>query len=514
MADTQKKPTKTVALITYVIAVVCLVLGLLLPFGPIKGDGYNAVIMQIPHALECFGVKWDAGAALTYTYTVQFWGGTAFELGGLFILLYSLLTVVALGVLIAVIFGNKEKDTSINCAGVIEVISTVILSVLLFMQMSIISMGYSIGDYSWSIALLVAFGGPLLMLFIQSIYHKGSSGVIKMVLVILGAVTVVFCLFSFAAIIPQLAEALNKILNGNTQLLDWANESNPYLGSVWYHLSVPFLANYGDFLKELGGMNATVSVFMLVLGVLIIVNFLLDVCGLAKKTQRWMLLANLIRYGLEVLVALLILILGGVVAKHSVGVICYVLLILAIVLVAINIIRFVTFKEEAKEAANENEGAAQNAPKAKAAKAPAKPQPDAQAYEQPYDGYYEQPYEEQPYQDENEQAQPQAQPQAQAQPRQDAAPVAAQSGNVYSPVIYNGPRDKFIDTLTNEQRIEFARTFLEHRSGEIKGIPDYVVDGDNDTFFRSLFIYYARVRGLVSDGLMNKFYEMVKSNKQ
>lgn len=514
MAENQKKSTKKLAIITYSIAVVCLLAGLLLPFGFKNGEGYNAVAAQLAHALKCFGVDVNWGSPLTYSYPINFWGGNEFELGGLLILLYALVCLASIGVLIAVILGNKEKDTSLNSACVLEVVSTIVVAILLYVEMATFSLGGYADGYVWSIALSVAFGGPLIMLFIQSIYHKGASGAVKMIIVLLGIISVVFCLFSLSGIIPKLAELLKL---SNTQIIGWTADGREHLGSVWYHLYLPFHENYGAVLKELGGMGATVSVLMLVLGVLITVNFILDVCGLVKTTKRWMLLANLIRYGLEVLLVLAVLLLGGVVEKHGIGIICYVLLGLAVVATLINVIRFVKFKDEKAEetAAEENteEGAQEEAEAAaeEYAEEGAQPQQYEQAYEQPYDqpyeGYenYSEPY--QPQQHE----QPQAQKPQYYNPQQTAAPVASQDGNVYSPVIYNGPRDAFIDTLSNEQRIEFARLFLERRNGNIEGVPEYVVNGDNEKFFQSLFIYYARVRGHVSDGLMNKFYTKVKS---
>ena len=38
-------------------------------------------------------------------------------------------------------------------------------------------------------------------------------------------------------------------------------------------------------------------------------------------------------------------------------------------------------------------------------------------------------------------------------------------------------------------------------------IPDYKVGGDNKKFFSVAFIYLGRIRGLVSDGLLNKMYK-------
>ena len=498
MADTQKKSTKTFAVITYIIAFLCLLGGLLLPFGPVKTEKLEDAMLalQLQKALGCFGLDLG-GAELLYSFPVKFWGGEAFDLGALFVLLYALITFVALIGLFIVLFSNKKKNTSLNCAGVIEVLSLIILSVLLFIQMTVFSLsGYEV--QSWSIALVVAFGGTLLMLIVQSIYNKGASGGAKTALTILSGISIVFCLFSVAGILPQLAELL-----GGGEFLKWE------YGAIWANVLSPFMADYGALLQSLGD-NAALSVLLLVLGLLMIVNYFLDIAGLAKKTKRWMLLANVIRYAVElVLVVVILLIFGFNSGFDKVGLICYTLLVLAALITVINVIRLVIYKEEAPAKAKEP---AKQAPQKKAAPAPApapqrRPAPQPQAYEEPY----EEPYvEEEPYQPAYTQPQPQPQPQ---QPVAEATPVAAQNGNIYTPVIYNGPRDEFIDTLTNEQRIEFARTFLERRSGDIQGVPEYVVDGDNDKFFQSLFIYYARVRGLVSDGLMNKFYEQVNALK-
>lgn len=535
MAETQKKPNKMLAVVTYGIAVLCLVLGLLLPFGPVDAEGYNAVIMQLPHALGCLGVNWDAGAALTYTYPLHLWGmETAFDIGGLFILLYALVTVVSLGMLAAVLLGNKEKETSIQCAMTVEAIGTVILAVLLCMQMANISaLGYEL--VHWSISLLVAFGGPLVMLFIQSIAHKGSSGAVKTVLSVLSLLAVVFCLFSFSAIIPPLAEALSSLTKGNVQIIDWLKDEMP-LGSIWYQLGIPFAENYGDYLGKLGGIDAAVSVFMCVLGLLMIVNLILDICGLAKKTSFWMLLSNLIRYGLELLLIILIVILGGAVGHHAVGVVYYLLLALSVIATVINVIRFILFKpakaeDESEEKAEGAAEEAEDAPEKKSAAAPApapvaasdanaqeaydEQQPTAYEATEPVEEGYEQHPEYNAYDEQHPEAEQPAYADRQPSPyATQAAPVASQNGSVYSPVIYNGPHDEFIDSLNNEQKVEFAKTFLERRSGNLTGIPEYAVDGDNDKFFQSLFIYYARVRGLVSDGLMNRFYEQVSAIKK
>lgn len=73
--------------------------------------------------------------------------------------------------------------------------------------------------------------------------------------------------------------------------------------------------------------------------------------------------------------------------------------------------------------------------------------------------------------------------------------------------LYAGPIDDFIRKLSNDERIEFATVFLEKSRGALGSIPDYIVGGDNKKFFSLSFIYLGRVRGLVSDGLLNKMYK-------
>ena len=67
--------------------------------------------------------------------------------------------------------------------------------------------------------------------------------------------------------------------------------------------------------------------------------------------------------------------------------------------------------------------------------------------------------------------------------------------------------DEFIRTLSTEQKVEFSKVFLERQCGNLNFIPDYSVSGNNDKFFTSIFIYFVRLRNLVSDGLLNKMYE-------
>ena len=60
--------------------------------------------------------------------------------------------------------------------------------------------------------------------------------------------------------------------------------------------------------------------------------------------------------------------------------------------------------------------------------------------------------------------------------------------------------------LTDSEKIEFSKLFLEKINGSFANVPDYVIGGDNKEFFSSIFIYLGKFRPMLSDGLMNKFY--------
>lgn len=85
--------------------------------------------------------------------------------------------------------------------------------------------------------------------------------------------------------------------------------------------------------------------------------------------------------------------------------------------------------------------------------------------------------------------------------------IAASPEEVSETAACNGVTDKFIQKLNDEQKQEFLKIFIERPDGCISGIPDYVIGGDNSKFFSNVFIFLARVRDLVSDGLMNKMCE-------
>ncbi|MCD8307175.1 MAG: hypothetical protein LUD51_02975, partial [Clostridia bacterium] len=101
-----------------------------------------------------------------------------------------------------------------------------------------------------------------------------------------------------------------------------------------------------------------------------------------------------------------------------------------------------------------------------------------------------------------------AAPQAPAHPVVQPVVNTSYTYNVHA--LYSGPSDNFIKKLSNDEKVEFARVFLERLDAPLTVIPEYKVGGDNTKFFSNVIIYYARVRDMISDGLMNKLYEEAK----
>lgn len=92
-------------------------------------------------------------------------------------------------------------------------------------------------------------------------------------------------------------------------------------------------------------------------------------------------------------------------------------------------------------------------------------------------------------------------------PQTYAVPVCP---TAYPPAVYRGPVDGFVARLTDEEKIEFVRTFPARSRGDFTGIPVYTFGGDNAEFFSAVCANGESFRGILSDGLMRKIYERDK----
>ena len=497
MAKNNQPRSKFPAMITYIIAVLALLCGLLLPLDTkaLAGGGIdfkNMPVLQLAGAFNTlmanFGIKYElpfgAGLSAVYSTPISFFGLTKFDLGAILLILYALATLIALILLIPVCVMNRNKPRPRKIAISGEAIALAVLLAMALLDM--------VKTDNWNLSVYIPFGVTLLMLILQSLIYFKGSGFIKTVGFILSAVAVLVGVFNVFALIPALNEPVGNLLKnmqGNKPFATvpgmYSLGAGTYYGGAFIALLFIDFKIFVDFITA-EPINMLVYISALVLAATVILDLFLTMFGIGKRTKKGMLVANLIRYILE-LVLIVVLIgslfgLGG-----NFGLCLYILTCIVLIQLIITIARFIKYKKAHEKKAE------------KAAK-PATTQSSVSKHE---------PIENTDLVSETAAA---AAP-ASVAPyviTPDKKTEVIEKNIVYNVnTVYNGPLDNFIRKLSTEEKVEFAKIFLERNYGNLAYIPDYVVGGDNSRFFSSVFIYLSHVRDLVSDTLMNRLYEEV-----
>lgn len=505
------KPAKWVALAKYAIALLCLLAGLLVPLAPVslsplkeafKVD--NMLIMQAFAALGAFGVKIPfAPDTFVYSYAkdVKLFGAIpAFDLGAVLVLLYVLVCVVAIVGLIPVIASNRYKRTALRTASFVEGLGAVVAGLFVLIQLGQFAVGANYWN-NWAFAPVIALGGCVLMLLVQSIAYKKGSGIIKFILLLLSVVAVFSALFA--------SVASNKLSGIVGKLPAFINDYSIYNnGEAVFGASVLSALFTGNFGAVFSGaiLEKVLAGVVIALCVLVFINAVLDLLGLGKTTKLYMLIANIIRYVLEFIAIILFVVFTFVIKNVTLGFFGYVLAVAALLQFIINLIRLLVFIPKKKKAGKKagkttavvagasgsSEEATEEKVDKKAAKRAAK---EAKKAEKEAKKNAAQVDETEVEETETAAA--------------EATPIVQKNTDPSVYVVeptYDGPVDEFIKTLTNAERIEFAYCFIE-KNLILPNVPEYVVGGNNKKFFSSVFIYWARISSRVSDGLMNKLYE-------
>lgn len=496
MAKSEKIRSKFPAMITYIIAVLALVFGLLLPLGTKSlADGIdfqNMPLLQITGAIAAllapFGVTFTLpfGVNLSGSYSQIFSvvGVFDFDIGALLFILYAVATVLALIMLIPVCVLNRKKATPRKIAVAIENFA---LTVLLAMTLLKITDYVVTGD--WYLSILIPLGTLLLIKIVQSIAYFGGSGVMKTVVFLISSLAALVAILNVFTIIPQLAEPINNLVSKiqGTRPFETAaglysvNGVN-YFGSDIIALFFSGLTTFEVLISE----GHWADLILHLVGLLIVAYAIGDIFdtmnSIGKRTTRRSLIFDLIRYIFELLfIGVLFVITFWMMGNF--GLCLYILTALTITQLIIAIVRLSRCKT------------------AKAAK----------AIQKKSDSVSDKGFALIPERGTHAASVAEETAAAAAPALIAPAPVAATAQNtLVAEVAYNEPLDNFMRKLTNEERVEFKRIFIDRSYGRLNHIPDYVVGGENSGFFSSIFIYLARVRDLVSDALMNKLYEEVK----
>ena len=477
MAKSDKIRSKFPAMITYIVAVVVMLAGLLLPLGTkalFEGNFNfkNMPVLQLTSAVDAllrpFGyrLKFSFGAALTdsFSYGLSIFG-INLDIGAILFLVYTAITVIALGMIIPICLLNRQKDSPRKIAVITELVA---LSVLLVM--ALLEGAKNTVTSDWNLGVLIPLAVLFIVLAVQSIIYYGGSGVIKTVTVIISALAVVVVIWNIGVIIPPLASPIGwlvGLMQGGRPFATAAGlyslDGYSYVGTDLIYMLVTDASS----LILAGNIGHTIINFVaLALVAVVCVNLFLNVLGLGKSTNRFMVWANLVRYVLEFL--LIAALIGSVFwMMGNFGLLLYVLTALTLAQLIIAISRLTLYGKKYPSERKVKRKAEAAAAETAVAVAPVAAAPVV------------------------------------------AAPVTEKTIVYRVNTIYNGPSDEFINKLSTEEKVEFARVFLERSTGRLSGVPDYVVGGNNAKFFSSIFVYLARVRDHVSDALMNKLYQEV-----
>lgn len=480
MASNRPTRSKYPALITYVIALAFLIAGLILPLGapPFVIDMGKMPVLQLGGALKLFDLPAEWGVALSpgYSFPVTVFG-YSFDFGAALLLAYAFAVVLGIILLIPAIFSKRK-----SAAARILILIAELFALTVLLPMSIISLENVQGVYNLSV--LVPCAVTLIAVIIQSFVYLGKSGVMKSVIFLLSAVAALFALGNIAAAVPALLapiQSLADMMKGNPPFRTGTGLFS--LNGTEYgnaNVLVTLFAGWGN--PAADGNAAVVATHYLfyALSALVLLNLLLDLYGLGKRTNKFMLVCNIVRYSLEFAV---IAALAATVAAAggSFGVMLYLLLFVAIVQLVLQIARFAHLKKAEQRTADLTEDEEDE---------------DAEIPDSD-DEYAFEPNEHAPLPVMPETAVASVSAVAEPEPEQAAA------------TVYNGPSDNFIRKLSDDEKMEFTRIFLERSEPNLSVIPNYIVGGDNSKFFSMIFIYFARVRDIVTDGLMNKFYREV-----
>ncbi len=591
MAKASKKGQKIWVLILYIIILLGLLAGFLIPMNFEAEDiAGSMLVMQIPDALSkflaTFGVTWDAlagaGSSLAISSQMSFIAGEfeiSIDINAWGTILYAVITVLSVICIIPAIVGcvnrkdkatrkaekaakkaakaaakaekrgevledastaedavtdpfdeeppvpnnnKKKKETTYHTAFTLEVMAAIVLFIMNLLV--IVDMEYIGAGACLPIA--IAFAVVVVVGFIQRMVASKGSGLIKFILFLLSLIALLAAFFDISALVPSLGSIIGEkfpeygTITGGFYGGGGADSLEHLTNFVFYtHGNITSL-----FTDSLTTAGYAWIVGSFILGILILVNCFLDLLGIYKKTNKFMLVVNQIRYILELAAMILCIIMVAVDTDLTFGLMLIISAVLVFLSWLINLIRLIHYNKVKAAEVDEIEP---DETEQGAYFVPARQEPAQTVYvssfmEPAYAAAYSSSAFEVPEADhktyyphfavinpvlDESQAPVPASKSAAPQPAASQPQPAASADTYRVQTLYNGPTDRFISKLSNDEKVEFARVFLERAERPLYSIHEYHVGGDNTTFFSDVLIYYTAVRDLISDGLMAKIYE-------
>ena len=546
----KKKPIKTAVVVTYVIATLLLIAGWFVPaFGYEQGIKLadSMLFWYVPGILNAFlfpylgknlfiGTHIDKYSLPGFAeFESRVIPGVDIQIIALMLLLYLLITVLAIIFLIPVALGKKDKKTSLTCAYVIEGAALTALGILFIFSAWETNLSTTAKGF---LNLICVFAAVLVILFVQSIIEKKSYGVVKMFLFAFSAAAFLFAMFAIDKMIAIICDTF-KMSNVWEAILNAFN-----VDGGLYVANGTVVTGFNALKDMIGGMlsgNSSaiwdgdaaitaniVNVGVLALFAVLAFNLIVDFVGLMagnKYNKNGVLLTHkggkifgVIRYAVALAIAIVIEVCTVVDKSMADGVCLYFVVVFILINLVIDIIRLARVPAQQRKAdaqqADVNMHFVEEGMTARddeqteiiSEGAVAAPAYATSAYAA--DATAAQPVEPAA----EEQASEDEQLEIEELPEEGAEEENAPYVYTPRPVVYNGPTDAFLDTLTTEEKIEFCKVFLDKSKGNLPAkMPEYEIGGSNDDFFPAVFINLGRFRAMLTSSLLRKIYKYLNT---
>lgn len=366
-----KKPNKYASLVTYLTAVVCMLLGLFLPM--FNGNGILALCLpdainraagtDIIETSKLFGIAFNADL---------FGTGVQADLLAYAVLIYAGVTALAVLALIPIgltFNGNTKAPVVLEYIFTVAAVIATSLYPVLALQL--------LPETPVSLNLIIAFAGPVLALMVLSCINKKASGASKTFLFLLSLIAV-FLLLDISVIIPQLAEPLENVgasagvFPGILRIFDKNVSGISYLTLL---VAGPSGANFTTLFLSAETLAEKITCCAAVSApIIILFNFYKDTISLSANAKKPELLFDIVRYALALLIFVLLIIMTAV-CKYGFGLFTIIISAIALIQLLFSILRYIRYIKKVKEDKTDEDFANQTIKFAKPVKQP-KPRPE------------------------------------------------------------------------------------------------------------------------------------------
>ncbi len=334
--------------VTYCIALICILVGIFFPLGNLSTwSKDNLLFMMLPSALSIvlstFGINFSFGNDMP-----EFDRSFTFYEGGVNFMAFAvvLLAIVAvIGILFLLpVLASKTESKAAGCAYFVEILAIIALG--FYTLLSIYVHTYE-GD-GLDLGIIIALGGTALMLIIQTLVRNGGLGLMKLIIVILGAISV-FAVLNVNTLISAIPASID-VGSGISVLF---TDKFGGLDAIYGLFNGLLGGDTFDYISQLSGINGSsiltqiTSIIIAATAIMIVLNFFIDIICLSTKSRRSTTIFNIIRYVIEAALAIasIGLVFGLSVDGFNPGLLMYAVLVAATLQIIISAI-FAPYKKK------------------------------------------------------------------------------------------------------------------------------------------------------------------------